>query len=133
MLIEFIYTSTASEAFAWTDLEILRHECECRNEVEQITGMLLYDGSHFMQVLEGDETKVLALFEQIKTDPRHKNVEDLINNPLGKRNFKDWAMGLITRDEKTQLQTVTELKNAKDHLVMNYCMHLPIMKLKLTI
>ena len=65
--------------------------------------MLLYDGSHFMQVLEGDETKVLALFEQIKADPRHKNVEALINNPLDKRNFNDWAMGLIKYDEKALL------------------------------
>tara|TARA_Y100000588_G_scaffold66099_1_gene66297 strand:+ start:142 stop:402 length:261 start_codon:yes stop_codon:yes gene_type:complete len=81
--------------------------------VEQITGMLLYDGSHFMHVLEGDETKVLPLFKQITADPRHKNVEALINNPLDKRNFNDLVMGLITCDEKTQLQTVTELKNKR--------------------
>jgi hypothetical protein len=113
MLIEFIYTSTASEVFKWTDLEILRHECENRNEIEQITGMLLYDGSHFMQVLEGEEETVLALFEKIKADPRHKNVEALINNPLDERNFQYWAMGLITCDEKTQLQTVAKLKNKR--------------------
>jgi hypothetical protein len=110
MLIEFIYTSTASEPFSWTELEILRHECERRNNIEKITGMLLYDGKHFMQVLEGQEKKVLALFELIKADPRHRNVEALIQNPIDKRNFGDWAMGLITCDKKTQLQTVTELR-----------------------
>ena len=98
MLIEFIYTSTASEPFSWTELEILRHECERRNNIEKITGMLLYDGKHFMQVLEGQEKKVLALFEHIKSDPRHRNIEALIQNPIDKRNFGDWAMGLITCD-----------------------------------
>ena len=110
MLIEFIYTSTASEPFSWTELEVLRHECEQRNHIEKITGMLLYDGKHFMQVLEGQEKKVLSLFELIKSDPRHNNIEALIHNPIDKRNFGDWAMGLITCDEKTQLQTVTELR-----------------------
>lgn len=113
MLIEFIYTSTASEAFSWTELEVLRHECEQRNKIEKITGMLLFDGKHFMQVLEGQEKKVLTLFELIKADPRHKNIEALIQNPIEKRNFGDWAMGLITCDEKTKLQTVTELRGKR--------------------
>tara|TARA_Y100001956_G_C4117804_1_gene185804 strand:+ start:1119 stop:1574 length:456 start_codon:yes stop_codon:yes gene_type:complete len=113
MLVEFIYTSTATAPLQWTELEVLRHECERRNQLEKITGMLLYDGKHFMQVLEGEEKKILALFNWIKSDPRHKNVEAIINNPIDKRNFTDWAMGLITCDEKTQLQTVTELKGKR--------------------
>ena len=60
MLVEFIYTSTATAPLQWTDLEVLRHECARRNQLEKITGMLLYDGNHFMQVLEGEEKKIFA-------------------------------------------------------------------------
>ncbi|CCQ11946.1 hypothetical protein PALB_28470 [Pseudoalteromonas luteoviolacea B = ATCC 29581] len=123
MLIEFIYTSNATESFSWTDLDILRHECEQRNKVEKITGMLLYDGKHFMQVLEGEENKILALFNRIKIDPRHTKVEAIIHNPLDKRNFSDWAMGLITCDEKTKLQTVTQLKGKRKKPLSYHLLH----------
>ncbi|TMO57965.1 BLUF domain-containing protein [Pseudoalteromonas phenolica] len=109
MLIEFIFTSATPAPLAWTELEVLRHECERRNKIEGITGMLLYDGKNFMQVIEGQEQKVLALFRLIASDSRHCNVEAIISNPIENRNFKSWSMGVITLDENNQTQQVTEL------------------------
>ncbi|TLX48012.1 hypothetical protein C1E24_04205 [Pseudoalteromonas phenolica] len=63
-----------------------------------------------MQALEGQENKVLERFELIKSDLRHNYSEALMQNPIDKRNFDDWAMGLTTCDEKAQLQTVTKLR-----------------------
>lgn len=117
MLIEFIFTSATPEPLAWTELEILRHECERRNKIESITGMLLYDGRNFMQVMEGREQKVIALFKLIASDPRHCNVEAIISNPIEKRNFNNWSMGVITLNDSKPTQHVTELnENCKKPL-----------------
>lgn len=113
MLIEFIYISDATKEFTWEDLDTLRKEAAARNKLEKITGMLLFDGRHFMQVLEGEELKIKALFNKIKKDTRHTNVEPLIQNPIDKRNFDSWAMGLITCDNETQLQHYTEMEEGK--------------------
>lgn len=113
MLIEFIYISDATKEYTWAELDTLRKEAATRNKLEKITGMLLFDGRHFMQVLEGEELKVQALFNKIKKDARHCNVEPLIQNPINKRNFNSWAMGLITCDNDTQLQQFTEMGEGK--------------------
>lgn len=113
MLIEFIYISDATKEYTWPELDTLRKEASSRNKLEKITGVLLFDGLHFMQVLEGEEKKVLALFNKIKRDSRHKNVEPLIQNPIAKRNFSSWSMGLITCDQNDQIQDFTELSDGK--------------------
>ncbi|WMN60013.1 BLUF domain-containing protein [Pseudoalteromonas xiamenensis] len=113
MLIEFIYVSTASESYTWADLEVLRHESSFRNKLEKITGMLLFDGQHFMQVLEGEEPKILALFNKIKKDKRHFAVEPLIHNPINKRHFETWSMGFISCNGNQNMANFDEMAKLK--------------------
>ncbi|MCF2856141.1 BLUF domain-containing protein [Pseudoalteromonas sp. SMS1] len=94
-LIELIYISTVATPLSDDDLEMLRSQCAAANQLQGISGMLLYDRHHFMQVIEGDKSKVEQLFERIKSDKRHTEVSALICNPIEKRNFRRWAMGLI--------------------------------------
>ena len=95
MLIEFIYTSQARQPFSTVQLTALQTQCQEHNKQHQITGMLLYDNQKFMQVLEGEQAAVEALFDKIKQDPRHQHIEALIHNPIKKRNFATWDMGLV--------------------------------------
>lgn len=81
MLIEFIYTSYASEPFLSEQLTALQKQCQDHNNPNQITGMLLYDNQQFMQVLEGEQAVIEALFKKIKSDPRHQQVKALIHTP----------------------------------------------------
>ncbi|ESP94549.1 MULTISPECIES: BLUF domain-containing protein [Pseudoalteromonas] len=111
-LIELIYISTVTNPLCDEELESLRRQCAAANQLRGISGMLLYDGHHFMQVIEGEKPKVEQLFEHIKQDKRHNNVEALICNPIKKRNFRKWAMGLIDLDKSPSYRKV---KKSRPH------------------
>lgn len=59
---------------------------------DNITGCLLYYEGEFIQYLEGNQVKVLALFDKIKVDKRHKDVTLLTYSVTDSREFKDWEM-----------------------------------------
>jgi hypothetical protein len=58
MLYSLIYVSSAVRAFTAAQLRELLVVCEKNNRRDQVSGMLLYKGGNFMQVLEGPESSV---------------------------------------------------------------------------
>lgn len=71
----------------------LLNQSRARNERHRITGMLLYKGGHYMQVLEGEEASVMEVFHDIERDSRHKSVDTLRTEYIQHRDFPDWSMG----------------------------------------
>lgn len=69
-----------------------------------ITGLLLYGGGHFMQLLEGEREVIEDLFERICSDPRHHDVHRLLTFPVENRLFDDWSMSLLNLDMRTTLE-----------------------------
>lgn len=63
------------------------------NRADGITGMLLYSGGNFLQVLEGPQTQVRATYERICQDPRHRNITVLTEEEVPERQFPEWSMG----------------------------------------
>lgn len=63
------------------------------NREDGITGMLLYSGGNFLQVLEGAHAQVHATFERICQDPRHRNITVLTEEEVAERHFSHWSMG----------------------------------------
>ncbi|HNJ76842.1 MAG TPA: BLUF domain-containing protein [Azospira sp.] len=59
-LIHLIYVSTAQGELDDVDLDRIMDSSVRRNTAARITGMLLYAGGNFMQVLEGEEADVDA-------------------------------------------------------------------------
>lgn len=57
-----------------------------------ITGALLFTGTHFAQVIEGDEVSVSALIAAIIRDTRHAQVKIVTRHRLSARRFPDWSM-----------------------------------------
>ena len=98
VLFHLIYVSTAVEPMSEADLVRLLRSCREHNEASRITGMLLYKGGHFMQVLEGEEASVMATFARIESDHRHKNIDVLRSEYIQHRNFPDWTMGFANID-----------------------------------
>jgi hypothetical protein len=64
-----------------------------QNARRGITGFLLYHRASVFQVLEGFPDVVAALYETIARDARHR-VTQLIAEPIARRGFGDWSMGL---------------------------------------
>ena len=91
-LFQIVYTSTATEPFTKNQLVALLKGSVERNKRAGITGLLLYQNDHFMQVLEGEEAAVMALYTKISRDPRHNHVIPLIHERIEHRFFPNSAM-----------------------------------------
>lgn len=69
-----------------------------RNAWHGITGVLLFSGGQFLQVLEGPPDVVEALVGRIAVDPRHTDFEVLLRRPVSGRQFANWGMVLAGLD-----------------------------------
>lgn len=95
-LMSLVYTSTASAPFRATALDHLLTQSRALNAARELTGMLLYRGERFIQVLEGPAEVVRRLARTIERDPRHHSMRILLEAPLEERRFADWTMGYRT-------------------------------------
>lgn len=73
---------------------------ERNNAQDGITGFLLFDKIHFMQVLEGEKCDVLKAFDRIASDPRHSEIVVLSQREVTHRAFPEWAMGGVIRSDE---------------------------------
>jgi hypothetical protein len=69
-----VYLSEGTRSFSEQDLQQILTKARETNSKLGISGMLLFKGGKFLQVLEGDREKVMTLFDQIAQDPRHNRV-----------------------------------------------------------
>jgi hypothetical protein len=104
-MIFLVYVSSAVKPFAESELlELLAKSVE-NNLNLGLTGMLLYKDGNFMQVLEGEEATVRALYTKIRRDPRHRGLLTLLEGPLKERQFPDWSMGFRNLNAAAVLAT----------------------------
>jgi hypothetical protein len=87
-----VYISRAEIPFSDEQLLQLLERSRRKNVITGITGMLLYKNGNFMQLLEGEEKNVRALYADILVDPRHCNINLLIEGPVKARQFPAWTM-----------------------------------------
>ena len=95
-LFRCIYSSIASARFHEDDLPVLLTKARLANAERGVTGMLAYINGNFLQVIEGEESSIDALFAKISADERHKRILVLAREPIAKRSFADWSMGFET-------------------------------------
>lgn len=98
-MIYLVYISSAVRLLEDRELQQLADACRRNNASHGITGMLLYKGGNFMQLLEGEEAAVLELYGVIQQDARHKDVTLIRSGELTQRNFADWSMGFCNMDQ----------------------------------
>lgn len=92
-LIELIYVSTATEEIDAAGLDRILESAARHNQPQGVTGMLLYAGGSFMQVLEGEESAVDETMGRVVQDPRHTDIIVLCREPIAHRSFLQWNMG----------------------------------------
>lgn len=87
-----IYRSVAVPSFKTGDVQKMLEKARTNNRELGITGCLLYYNGEFIQYLEGNQIKVLALFDKIKKDKRHTKVELISFGEREFREFDKWEM-----------------------------------------
>src|ERR1700691_3571691 len=93
-LVHLVYASEAVVELSDEAVRTLLVRARQNNASCGVTGILLHTGRSFFQVLEGEPVNVEALYEKISRDQRHRHVVRLIAEPIVRRDFSDWAMGL---------------------------------------
>lgn len=110
-----VYVSTAVKLMHENQLLDILHSSRLHNAALHISGVLLYSEGTFIQVLEGKDSVIDALYSRIKADQRHKNVVKLIDEPISEKSFSQWLMGFAVTDKaKTEkllgyLRSINEL------------------------
>lgn len=98
--IHLIYTSRAVASLTAAELDSLAQLAQQRNEELGITGVLLYGGGRFLQLLEGQTNAVESLyFDKIVHDKRHTECTVLYQAPCESRLLPDWHMGRLYMQE----------------------------------
>ena len=86
------YISKKSESLDREGVRSIVRTSKKNNDAKEITGVLVEYKSDFLQYLEGDPVEIYKLFNKIKLDERHYEVNLLQYSPLETPLFSGWAM-----------------------------------------
>lgn len=89
---EIIYSSIATKKFSDAELTDLLNVSRLKNEQLGLTGMLIYGGGTFVQLIEGGIEAARELYEFVQKDPRHTQIEVSHQQKISERSFSAWSM-----------------------------------------
>ena len=109
-MIHLVYVSSATHEMSEQDLIDLLEQSRTRNNEQNISGMLLYAGGNFFQVLEGDEKDVDDIYASIIRDNRNTGNIEILKETIDERTFPGWTMGFahLTRQEVSSIEGYSE-------------------------
>lgn len=93
-----IYVSSATHEMEPEELDAILAAAHRNNARAGVTGMLLYAGGTFLQVLEGESHAISGIFARIARDPRHHGVIEIERARIDARSFGGWSMGFRRLD-----------------------------------
>jgi hypothetical protein len=108
-----VYVSSAVAELSDEQLAEILEVARRNNAASGITGMLIYAGGNFLQVLEGRKAEVLETIARIERDPRHKGLIHLLKADTAERYFPEWSMGFKSIDprEMAEIPGYRDLRN----------------------
>ncbi len=112
---QIVYFSQPTRSMPLSEVRELLIKAQINNHFNDVTGLLLFDGDSFVQVLEGPRDKVMALFRKIERDPRHTKFTTLMEREIAQRDFGQWSMGLAHIEGKhmKSLPGLTDIESAR--------------------
>jgi len=102
-LSRLVYICVAARAMTPRDLHELQSGISQANSIRDVTGVLIYIAGNFAQCIEGRAGVISDLFDVIKRDRRHRQVQRLSYQATPSRLFEEWSMGLLNVDELKRL------------------------------
>ena len=115
-MLQLIYFSTAQLGLDPQELEKILVSAIAYNQSKGVTGLLLFNGLNFLQILEGVPEDVDELYRKISADPRHSGLRLIRRQEINALSYPQWGMKLkeISADmgEKDPLRLGQEAANA---------------------
>ncbi len=91
-MIRLTYVSIASDDITPADIHAIETTAVRENRKRNVTGILLFNGRNFMQVLEGAPRDVLETYARLHDDTRHHGLIQIMHAAIETRAFPDWSM-----------------------------------------
>jgi hypothetical protein len=113
------YRSRSRSAQTSQELTRLVGDSQERNRACGITGQLIYDNQRYFQWLEGPGEHLQQLWESIKRDNRHSDIEVLGNQQIPARFFSGWNLKLTTKFEANEPSGSNPLESSLPSLIKN--------------
>jgi hypothetical protein len=89
------YTSRARLDLGDEEVAAIGETARHLNALDGISGLLLFDGARFLQIVEGTEDAVDNLVQRLRMDPRHSAFEVRDERQVEQRSFPDWSMEMV--------------------------------------
>ena len=105
------YTSRARDGLGEADVEAIHATSLTLNALDGITGMLVFNGTDFLQVVEGAEEAIDDLVQRLRADPRHHAFTVREDKFAEQRSFPDWGMAL-TRVSRGRFEAKRDIARA---------------------
>jgi hypothetical protein len=114
---QIAYFSRPTCSMSLIEVRELLIKAQINNHFNDVTGMLLFDGDSFLQIIEGPEDTLKALVQKIERDPRHTQFITLMDRKIPERDFGGWSMGLA-HIEGQHMRSLPGLVDIQDTRVM---------------
>ena len=111
MLTTLLYRSHISDDVTIKTLEAMVKKASERNASYDVTGILLFNGRHFFQLLEGPEAGVSAVYDRICADNKHHNLVELMRDYAPARRFGNAGMELFNLREHEEFSVLQAVLN----------------------
>ncbi len=98
-IFQIVYLSESTIKIGERELLSLLARARENNAKLGITGLLYFNAGHFLQMLEGPEDLVLAVYQKISKDQRHNNLKLIFEGIGNNRFFHQWTMGYRNHEE----------------------------------
>tara|TARA_R100001369_G_scaffold21881_4_gene39787 strand:+ start:37350 stop:37754 length:405 start_codon:yes stop_codon:yes gene_type:complete len=129
-----VYVSTASKDLEKKEIENILNSSKKWNNENDVTGLLLFSGGNFFQIIEGEKNLILELFQNINSDKRHHNITQIFGKEIHKEAYDGYDSDFVSDEadydpEKFQhyLNQIKVLDNSTQKAVENILMaFLPI-------
>lgn len=113
MVFQITYSSVAKPGLSISEIEEIITQATQYNTAHDITGCLIYNNGHFLQILEGEKQLVMTLLNKIELDDRHYHFSILSEGQTNLRTFNEWAMAFYHDPLNAHLNSeVQEIKSS---------------------
>jgi len=101
-LVRMIYVSTVANRTDSGAVQKILTSAQENNTKHDLTGLLVFNSKHYLQVIEGSRKAVNALLGKLFADDRHTDMLVMGMEQVHQRAFPDWAMEFLPADSASR-------------------------------
>ena len=91
----FAYISRARGDLTPNDIKDIVDKSIANNFLQAVSGVMIFDGKGFFQVIEGESLTIASLVQRIRRDTRHHAIEVVLDKPVEQVSYPSWGMKIV--------------------------------------